>query len=72
LNQIVIFDEIRLVGDAIQGDLDAIIFNPIVSTIFKIAENQNCELDARFSAFLSIGLRPFSLLGYHDCITYDL
>jgi hypothetical protein len=35
LNHLVDFHEIWYEGDAIQGDLDAIIFNPTASTILK-------------------------------------
>jgi hypothetical protein len=35
LNRFLDFHEIWYGGDAIQGDLDAVIFNPIASTILK-------------------------------------
>jgi hypothetical protein len=35
MNQLVDLDESLYGGDVIEGDLDAIIFNPIVSTILK-------------------------------------
>jgi hypothetical protein len=35
-------DEIWCGGNAIQGDLDAAIFNPIASIIFKVTEFQIC------------------------------
>jgi hypothetical protein len=46
LNKLVDLDEILYGGDAIVGDLDAIIFNPIASTILKLSRVQSCEVDA--------------------------
>jgi hypothetical protein len=46
LNRLEDFDKILCGGDAIEGDLDEIIFNPIASTISKMVEDQSSEVDA--------------------------
>jgi hypothetical protein len=52
LNQLVDFYKIHKEVHAIEGDLDAVLFNPVPSTIpnhSKMAEVQTSEMDAKLA-----------------------
>jgi hypothetical protein len=45
------FNEIQQRGRATEGDLGAICFNPVASTISKLADVQTTEVDAKLESF---------------------
>jgi hypothetical protein len=49
LNQLVDFYEIQYAGHAIEGNLEAVHFNPVSSTIPNMADVQTSEVDAKLA-----------------------
>jgi hypothetical protein len=72
LNQLVDLNEMYG-DDAIAGDVDALTFNPIASTILKWLQFKvvGWMHYLHHSAMLSSGMRLFSIVGFHGYITYN-
>jgi hypothetical protein len=65
LNHLVEFHEIWYGGNAIHGDLDAIIFNPIASINLKLLRFKVVTL-----ALLNFGFRLFMYHGNHETMLF--